>query len=346
MSRQLLIFSMQNDIIPRRGAKRSVPRPVARPVPAMPRQMLQRAYGASPPPIVDQLSPAPVASVPRPVAPVRSAVGVTTNQPAQSAQDAPVASSLVSKPAVQTSTTVPQTLPVKPKRKWYQFSKRSLFVTILMVLILGASGYVGVDTWLTNNRLKTQLTPVAQAIASDPKARQAAEGTDTTPLPSNTLASYTVAADLPRALRIEKLNIAARILPMGVNKDNSMQAPININDSGWYNGSSKPGEAGAMVIDGHSSATNSAVHLGLFSALDTLENGDIVTVEKGDGTILSYKVIYKETVALDAVDMHKVMLPYGTAKEGLNLITCAGQWTDKNTTLDHRTIVYTERIST
>lgn len=346
MSRQLLIFFMQNDFNPRPGAKRSMPRPLERPIPAMSRQMLQRPYGA-PLPVVDQLSPAPSSLVSAQDSGVPETVVTLPTQAIQETIQPTLAQPIaMPAPSIQEPAVAPPTPPVKPKRKWYHFSKRSLFVTILIVLVLGAAGYIGVDAWLTNNRLKTQLTPIAKAVEADPKARQAAEGTDTTKLPDNTLASYTVAADLPRALRIEKLNVAARILPMGVNKDNSMQAPININDSGWYNGSSKPGEAGAMVIDGHSSATNSAEHLGLFNALDTLENGDIVTVEKGDGTTLSYKVVFKETVKLDAIDMKKVMLPYGGATEGLNLITCAGQWTDKNATLDHRTVVYTERIST
>lgn len=221
-----------------------------------------------------------------------------------------------------------------------QLSRRrpSLFVISFAVLILGAAAYIGVTAWVVNHQ------PALVAHTAD--ARQAAEGTDATALPQDILASYSVAADLPRVLRIEKLHIAARVMPMGVNKDNSMQAPININDSGWYNGSAKPGAAGAMVIDGHSSATNAPEQLGLFSAIGTLESGDVVSVEKGDGTTLSYKVIYKETVALNKVDMKKVMLPYGSATEGLNLITCAGQWTRSSGTLDHRTIVYTERIST
>lgn len=173
-----------------------------------------------------------------------------------------------------------------------------------------------------------------------------AEGTDAAALPQDAFANYRVATDLPRILRIEKLAVTARILPMGVNKDNSMQAPININDSGWYDGSAKPGTPGAMVIDGHSSATNAPERLGLFSSLGALESGDMISLEKGNGETLTYKVVHKETVALDKIEMEKVMLPYGGASEGLNLITCAGQWTKGSNTLDHRTVVYAERIST
>ncbi|GEM_PF-762578 len=241
---------------------------------------------------------------------------------------------------------VPTPSTSKKKPFFKRLFKRSSLTMLAIVLILGATGYISVDAWLTNNKLKSQLTtaPTASVAQAATKHQQVNEGTDTTPLPVNTLASYKTAADAPRALTITKLGVAARIMPMGLNKDNSMQSPVNINDSGWYTGSAKPGTTGAMVIDGHSSATNSAEHLGLFNNLDSLTNGDIVSIEKGDGSKLSYKVVFKETVKLDAIDMHKVMLPYGTATEGLNLITCAGQWNAKNTTLDHRTVVYTERI--
>ncbi len=235
--------------------------------------------------------------------------------------------------------------PVKMKRKLliHRPSKRAVVIAAIIVLILAVAGYFAFTAWQANGK---QLTPVAPAAAAATKEHvQANEGTEVAPLPKNTLATYTVAADLPRAIRIQKLGVEARVMPMGVNKDGSMQAPLNINDSGWYTGSAKPGVAGAMVLDGHSSATNSAEHLGLFNAIHTLENGDTMTIEKGDGTILTYKVVYKETVKLDQIDMKKAMLPYGGATEGMNLITCAGQWTDKNTTLDHRTVVYTVRIT-
>lgn len=225
----------------------------------------------------------------------------------------------------------------------HRFGWLKVCTIIVAIAVGGWAGASGAALW---QRAHAPAVPTSTITAASSSPRQAAEGTDTTPLPVDTLADYKVAGDMPRALYIDKLHIAARILPMGTNPDNSMQAPININDSGWYTGSAKPGAPGAMVIDGHSSATNSATHLGLFNALDSLTNGDIITVEKGDGTKLSYKVIYKETVALDAIDMAKALKPYGGAAEGLNLITCSGQWQQSGKTLDHRTIVYTERIST
>ena len=229
----------------------------------------------------------------------------------------------------------------KPSVKKRRISPLQLVFGILAVLILIATCYVGVDTWLTNNRLKAELnkTPSA-ALGVSTNDYQSQEGKDRTPLPSNTLANYKVAADEPRAIYINKINVAARVKPMALNPDNSVQAPINIFDSGWYTGSVKPGEVGAMLIDGHSTTDGQA----LFGKLDTLVKGDQIQVEKGDGTKLTYKVVFTETVDKDAVDMKKLLLPYGDALRALNLITCSGSWNDSEQTLAKRTLVYAQQI--
>lgn len=227
------------------------------------------------------------------------------------------------------------------------FLKR-LTLSLTAVVLLLSTGYVGINTWLTNNQVKAQEVTQSAVIANtvgttgstNTTNTSALEGKDKTPLPAYTLADYHVAPDLPRALYISKLKVAARVLPMGVNKDDSVQAPINIFDSGWYTGSVKPGEIGAMLIDGHSSATHGA----LFGNLDKLVVGDQIQLEKGDGTRLTYKVVHTEIVSKDKVDMHALLLPYGKAVRALNLITCAGDWINSQDTLTKRILVYTEQI--
>lgn len=218
--------------------------------------------------------------------------------------------------------------------------KRVTLGLIGMVLLL-ATGYVGVDTLMANNKVKadTQVTAANDSPNAVPDPSQ--EGKDTSPLPVNALANYQVASNLPRAIYIDKVNVAARLLHMNVNADGSVQAPRNIFDAGWYTGSVKPGEPGAMFVDGHSSGSS---HMGLFGNLDKLVIGDTVQVEKGDGTRLVYQVVFKETVKLADVDMKKALKPYGGAAKGLNLMTCAGGWTSDNTTMTERTIVYTQQI--
>ena len=126
---------------------------------------------------------------------------------------------------------------------------------------------------------------------------------------------------------------------MGVNKDGSMQSPINAYDAGWYTGSVRPGQLGAAAIVGHASGPTRE---GLFAYLDKLKAGDIVEIERGDGTKLTYSVVKTETVALKNVDMNKFLRPVDGEAEGLNLMTCAGSWVESSKTRDQRVIVYTK----
>lgn len=158
----------------------------------------------------------------------------------------------------------------------------------------------------------------------------------------NALQTYSVAADQPRALYINALSIAARIKPMGLTTDNSIKAPTNIYDSGWYTGSAKPGGDGAAFIDGHASG---ATRMGLFAYLDTLKTGDQLSVEMGDGTRFAYQVKAVTVVPKNDLDMTQVLSTYGGAKKGLNLMTCTGKWIESEKTYDHRVVVYTEQIS-
>lgn len=211
----------------------------------------------------------------------------------------------------------------------------------LVILVIIAAGYVGISTWLANSRPKPQLGQQPQTN-SKPMTNPDVEGSDKSALPPDTIKNYKVAADLPRVLYIDKLKITARILPMGVNTDGNIQAPVNTNDSGWYTGSVKPGELGAMFIDGHASG---ASREGLFGSLDTLVIGDTLQVEKGDGSRLKYRVVHTETIDLANVDMRQALQVYGGAARGLNLMTCSGTWISGGKTLSKRVLVFTQQVS-
>lgn len=222
-----------------------------------------------------------------------------------------------------------------------RFALKRITLGLVGLVLLLATGYVGIDTLMTNGKVKADTGTGTMYDSPNVVHDQSQEGKDTSPLPTNALANYQVAPDLPRAIYIEKLGIAARTLHMGVNSDGTVQAPINVYDAGWYTGSVKPDQNGAVFVDAHSSGSSQQ---GLFGKLNKLAVGDIVQIETGDGGRILYKVAHKETVKLENVDMKKALKPYGDAKKGLNLMTCAGQWTNDNSTLDERTIVYTQQI--
>ena len=137
---------------------------------------------------------------------------------------------------------------------------------------------------------------------------------------------YTVSAEFPRYLTVEKLGIHnARVLPMGVTANGAMDVPNNIFDVGWYTGSDRPGSGGTVVIDGHNGGPN--IH-GVFKDLPLLDSGDIIKVERGDGKTFTYKVVESISVPLSEANayMETALTSPESGTESVTLISCTGEW--------------------
>lgn len=228
--------------------------------------------------------------------------------------------------------------------RFEHISRRLVNVVLVVAFIFGSYLLVS-SAWKYYEHqqlLKGFQEEVAAANREDatPEERQAAEGKDEAEA-KDPLAGYRVAADQPRAIYIDKLGVKAKVLPMGLNPDRSIQAPINIFDTGWYTGSSKPGEAGASLISGHASGP---FREGLFAYVDTLASGDKVEIELGDGSRLTYEVVKKQEIPLEQTDMAKILTPIDDG-EWLNLITCSGEWLKDGSTFNKRLTVYTKRVA-
>jgi LPXTG-site transpeptidase (sortase) family protein len=175
---------------------------------------------------------------------------------------------------------------------------------------------------------------------------------------------YTVAPERPRYLYIPAVGIdKARMIALGVkspgvNGQQQLDVPKNIDDVGWYDCQINPladKRCGKPTLPG-ANITNSAVLLTghtcfsrtmkcVFDSISKLKYSDTITIERGDGTKLDYTVKKVEILNLADVDMNKAMKPIESGKEGLTLITCAGKYrgtTDANgvPTADKRVLVY------
>ena len=150
---------------------------------------------------------------------------------------------------------------------------------------------------------------------------------------------YTVAADRPRYLSIDRLDITnARILPMGVNEAGELSTPNNIFDVGWYYSSGKPGQGGTLLIDGH----NGGPHVqGVFKDLPALGEGDIIKIERGDGEIFRYSVVENKNIPLSESNdyMATAITSPMRGKESVTLISCAGEWSQAQGTYLSRQFV-------
>ncbi len=118
--------------------------------------------------------------------------------------------------------------------------------------------------------------------------------------------------------------------------------PNNVYDTDWYNGSSLPGQPGAMLIDGHVSSWTTP---GVFYSIKSLLAGDDIQLERGDGTMFTYKVVSTQIYQSSNVDMKAALNPITPGKPGLNLITCTGNVLAGTNEFNERVVVFSEEIT-
>ena len=107
---------------------------------------------------------------------------------------------------------------------------------------------------------------------------------------------YQVEANNPRYLDIPRLGIHARVRHSAVD-NNKLPLPNDVYDVAWFAGSSAPGQGGNVLISGlYKGRTKD----GVFKNLDSLEKGDEITIERGDGEKFTYEV--RELQIVDAKD--------------------------------------------
>lgn len=161
---------------------------------------------------------------------------------------------------------------------------------------------------------------------------------DETPVTPKQIDAHTVPADQPRYISIPTLGIKnARIFGVGVTKDNQLDAPKNIFDVAWYKKSALPGSGqGAVLLDAHNGGVTKD---GIFARLKELKQGDTLTIERGDGKEITYRVKENVSMPLEEVNstgMKNMMVSADSTKEGLNVITCDGKYVPRFKEYDRR----------
>ncbi len=245
-------------------------------------------------------------------------------KPAQRPVSRPVESSIP-------SSDVPPEAPQKQHGlKRHVTRQNTLYALAVIVFLVGAGA--SLYGFHTNRQVAAQVSHQAQKNDDDTSA------VPSTAKPSaKDVSSYAVAPNMPRYIDITKLGVHARVLPMSVTSRNQLRAPGNVYDAGWYNGSALPGQAGAMLVDGHVSSWETN---GVFYGLKKLTKGDTITITRGDGKAFTYTVVKNEKYDAAKVDMASLMVSADTAKPGLNIITCAGDVVKGTNEFADRQVVY------
>ncbi len=221
------------------------------------------------------------------------------------------------------------------RRPWRDRARQAMLPAMAALLFLLGLG-VSTSAVLTNHHVAQQVK--AESSNSDGVSSDGSEKPDETEPDKNSVASYNVAPDMPRYVRINNLNVFARIRRMGIDTHNAVKAPGNIFDVGWYDNSSKPSDAGgAVFLDGHISGPTKH---GVFYDIKKLQKGDKVEVETGDGAKYTYSVVGQEVFDANKVDMSKALVSKVPGKQGLNMMSCFGKYDSKKGLYSQRIMVY------
>lgn len=135
-------------------------------------------------------------------------------------------------------------------------------------------------------------------------------------------------------LMISSIGLTAPIVNVGVTASNNIDVPAGKQVGRWI-GAATPGITGAVFLDGHVD--------GVFAGLSRVITGQTFSVVYG-GQTFTYRIVAKEAVPLAGIDMNRALTVYGSASEGLNIMTCAGSYVPSMGTYDQRLIVYSVRV--
>jgi hypothetical protein len=139
----------------------------------------------------------------------------------------------------------------------------------------------------------------------------------------------------PVRIEIPSIGVDAPIVPLGLNRDRTLEVPTDFGDAGWWTGGPRPGERGPAVIAGHvDSYTGPAV----FFRIGELRPHATIVVVRRDGSRARFAVLGSERYPKARFPTARV---YGATRAAtLRLITCSGTFDRASGHYLDNTVVY------
>ncbi|PID31756.1 hypothetical protein CR970_04125 [Candidatus Saccharibacteria bacterium] len=149
--------------------------------------------------------------------------------------------------------------------------------------------------------------------------------------------SYSVAPLAPRAITIKTLDVYSRVTAVDLSYDGVPMAAQNVYDFGWLANSARPGDPGVSIMTGYSVGPNKD---GPLASVSDLKVGDVIQIERGDGSIVEYYVVSSERYSDGEVDMNALRRPVIADKPGLNILTNLGRFNVRTNQFEERTAIF------
>jgi sortase (surface protein transpeptidase) len=191
---------------------------------------------------------------------------------------------------------------------------------LAVAAVTAAAAVIAITTQL--DRLRADTGPAAPAT-SQPSAAEPAEP---------------AASGLPQRVTIPAIGVHARLVPVGLRPDGSVQTP-DFGDAAWYRPGPRPGDAGPAVLLAH--VDSKAKGPDVFYRLHMLKPGARVTVHYRDAAV-TFAVTGTEQIAKTALPTGRIW--NGTKKPVLRLITCGGAFDHSAGSYLDNIIVYADRL--
>jgi sortase (surface protein transpeptidase) len=143
----------------------------------------------------------------------------------------------------------------------------------------------------------------------------------------------------PVRLRIPAIGVDAQVDPLTVDKNGVLPPPEANERTGWWRDGPEPGERGPAIIVGH---VDSYKGPAVFIRLIDLHSGDQILIDRADGTTAAFVT---QRVEQHAKDDFPTQAVYGrTPDPQLRLITCGGEFDDRDRRYLDNVIVYATRL--
>jgi hypothetical protein len=141
----------------------------------------------------------------------------------------------------------------------------------------------------------------------------------------------------PVRLRLPRLNVDARVLPVSVGVDGLLGVPDNPRQLGWWSASGRPGmPSGSVVIDGH--VDSAALGLGALFQLSEARPGDDVILTNAGGRSTRYTVVARRSYAKTSLPVAEVFA--ANVGPRLVLLTCGGPFDEATRHYADNIVVY------
>lgn len=141
---------------------------------------------------------------------------------------------------------------------------------------------------------------------------------------------------LPVAIRVPAVGISADFeTPLDLQSNGLMEVPKGYDTVAWYKHSPTPGEQGPSVVVGH---VDSEKGPEVFQPLKDLKDGDLIEVERRDGSVAVFEVYRVSYHSKKRFPFEKVFGDVDGSE--IRLITCGGLFDKNSMSYSHNLVAY------